>query len=73
MSYRNPTHWRVRKERYRLLGVLCQCCDLPVFPPRLVCQVCQCIGASPPPRIVLDLPRYELHSDTQRASALENQ
>jgi uncharacterized OB-fold protein len=73
MSYRNPIHWRLRKERYQLLGVRCQRCDLPVFPPRAVCQVCQTISASPQLEIVVDLPRYELFSDTQRSSALENQ
>jgi uncharacterized OB-fold protein len=73
MNYRNPAHWRLRKARYRLLGVRCQRCDLPVFPPRSVCQVCQYMGASPPLVIVVDLPRYELLSDAQRSSALDNQ
>ncbi|OQY87935.1 MAG: hypothetical protein B6D39_12035 [Anaerolineae bacterium UTCFX2] len=39
--FRNPVHWRLRKQRYRLAGRVCSSCGKPVFPPRLMCGSCE--------------------------------
>ena len=33
-------HWRLRKQRYSLVGEVCPHCDAKVFPPRDVCPEC---------------------------------
>ncbi|HLA97162.1 MAG TPA: Zn-ribbon domain-containing OB-fold protein [Anaerolineales bacterium] len=33
-------HWRLRKQRYTLLGEVCPHCDAKLFPPRDVCPEC---------------------------------
>jgi uncharacterized OB-fold protein len=33
-------HWRVRAQRYRLRGEICECCGEYLFPPRDVCPAC---------------------------------
>lgn len=33
-------HWRVRSQRYRLRGEICECCGHHIFPPRDVCPAC---------------------------------
>lgn len=35
-----PRHWRLRKQRYRLVGEVCPHCDTKIFPPRDVCPEC---------------------------------
>lgn len=35
-----PRHWRLRKQRYGLVGEVCEHCDAKVFPPRDVCPSC---------------------------------
>jgi len=35
-----PRHWRLRKQRYGLLGEVCPHCDAKLFPPRDVCPEC---------------------------------
>ena len=35
-----PRHWRLRKQRYQLVGEICGCCDAKIFPPRDLCPSC---------------------------------
>jgi uncharacterized OB-fold protein len=35
-----PRHWRLRKQRYALVGEVCGSCDAKVFPPRDICPTC---------------------------------
>ena len=35
-----PRHWRLRKQRYGLIGEVCPHCDAKIFPPRDVCPEC---------------------------------
>jgi len=35
-----PRHWRLRKQRYALVGEVCPHCDAKIFPPRDVCPEC---------------------------------
>lgn len=36
----NPRHWRLRKQRYGLVGEVCPHCNEKIFPPRDVCPYC---------------------------------
>ena len=35
-----PRHWRLKKQRYGLVGEVCPHCDSKIFPPRDVCPEC---------------------------------
>jgi uncharacterized protein len=35
-----PRHWRLKKQRYALIGEVCPHCDAKLFPPRDVCPHC---------------------------------
>ena len=35
-----PRHWRLRKQRYGLVGEVCPHCESKIFPPRDVCPEC---------------------------------
>jgi uncharacterized protein len=35
-----PRHWRLRKQRYGLIGEVCPHCEAKIFPPRDVCPEC---------------------------------
>lgn len=35
-----PRHWRLRKQRYSLVGEICPHCEAKIFPPRDVCPHC---------------------------------
>lgn len=35
-----PRNWRLKKQRYSLVGEVCPSCDAKVFPPRDVCPEC---------------------------------
>jgi len=35
-----PRHWRLRKQRYSLVGEVCPHCQVRIFPPRDVCPSC---------------------------------
>ena len=35
-----PRHWRLKKQRYALVGEVCPHCDAKLFPPRDVCPEC---------------------------------
>lgn len=36
----NPRHWRLKKQRYTLVGSVCPHCSAKLFPPREVCPYC---------------------------------
>jgi hypothetical protein len=35
-----PRHWRLKKQRYALVGEICDNCDNKIFPPRDLCPEC---------------------------------
>jgi uncharacterized OB-fold protein len=35
-----PRHWRIKKQRYSMVGEICPHCDQKIFPPRDVCPEC---------------------------------
>jgi hypothetical protein len=35
-----PRHWRLKNQRYKLVGEVCPHCDAKLFPPRDVCPKC---------------------------------
>ncbi len=35
-----PRHWRIKKQRYSLIGEVCPHCDAKLFPPRDICPEC---------------------------------
>ena len=35
-----PRHWRLKKQRYGLVGEICPHCEAKIFPPRDVCPSC---------------------------------
>ncbi len=35
-----PRHWRLRQQRYNLIGEICPHCDQKMFPPRDFCLGC---------------------------------
>jgi uncharacterized OB-fold protein len=35
-----PRHWRLKKQRYALMGEVCPHCEAKIFPPRDVCPEC---------------------------------
>ena len=35
-----PRHWRLKQQRYSLVGEVCPHCDYKIFPPRDVCPNC---------------------------------
>jgi uncharacterized OB-fold protein len=36
-----PRHWRLKQQRYSLIGEVCPHCDAKIFPPRDVCPECK--------------------------------
>ena len=35
-----PRHWRLKKQRYAMVGEVCEHCDAKLFPPRDICPEC---------------------------------
>ena len=35
-----PRHWRLKQQRYGLIGEKCPHCDVKIFPPRDICPQC---------------------------------
>ena len=35
-----PRHWRLKQQRYNLVGEICPKCQTPMFPPRDLCLGC---------------------------------
>jgi uncharacterized OB-fold protein len=44
-----PRHWRVRSQRYALVGGQCPRCGALAFPPRPLCSACSRRAAVPSP------------------------
>ena len=42
-----PRHWRLKKQRYGLVGEICPHCDHKIFPPRDVCPECAELAYEP--------------------------
>jgi len=42
-----PRHWRLKDQRYKLEGVICEECGAKLFPPRQVCPHCRSRRLSP--------------------------
>lgn len=40
-------HWRLKKQRYGLVGEVCESCGSKLFPPRDVCPECQAPAKTP--------------------------
>jgi len=36
-----PRHWRLKQQRYSLVGEICPHCEVKIFPPRDVCPTCR--------------------------------
>jgi uncharacterized OB-fold protein len=36
-----PRHWRLKQQRYALVGEVCPHCDAKIFPPRDICPECK--------------------------------
>ena len=39
-----PRDWRLKQQRYRLVGEICEKCGARIFPPRDVCPECETVG-----------------------------
>jgi uncharacterized OB-fold protein len=35
-----PRHWRLKQQRYGLVGEVCPHCEVKIFPPRDICPAC---------------------------------
>lgn len=42
-----PRNWRLRQQRYRLVGEVCERCGEKIFPPRDVCPGCEAPAQTP--------------------------
>ena len=42
-----PSNWRLRQQRYRLVGEECERCGVRIFPPRDVCPGCEAPAQGP--------------------------
>ena len=42
-----PTNWRLRQQRYRLVGEICEKCGERIFPARDVCPGCEAPAQTP--------------------------
>lgn len=42
-----PRHWRLKKQRYALVGEVCPHCEAKIFPPRDVCPHCSSEAKTP--------------------------
>jgi len=42
-----PRHWRLKQQRYALMGEVCPHCDAKIFPPRDVCPECKSEAKTP--------------------------
>jgi uncharacterized OB-fold protein len=51
-----PRHWRLKKQRYALVGEVCPNCNAPLFTPRAVCPYC---GGDTTAQVKADYPFEE--------------
>jgi len=42
-----PRHWRIQKQRYSLVGEVCESCGNKIFPPRDICPECEAPAKMP--------------------------
>jgi len=42
-----PRHWRIQKQRYSLVGEVCENCGNKIFPPRDICPECEAPAKTP--------------------------
>jgi uncharacterized OB-fold protein len=42
-----PRHWRIQRQRYSLVGEVCEKCGTKIFPPRDVCPQCEAPAKTP--------------------------
>ncbi len=42
-----PRHWRIQKQRYSLVGEVCESCGSKIFPPRDICPECEAPAKTP--------------------------
>ena len=54
-----PHHWRLRKQRYQLVGETCPHCEAKVFPARPVCPHCGHGLRKAEPRVQFAIPLQE--------------
>ena len=60
----NPRHWRLKKQRYALIGEVCPHCKAKLFPPR---DICPDAAKKPAPRMPSAARRgLLLHRDARR-------
>ncbi|MBU1118120.1 hypothetical protein KKD37_04130 [Patescibacteria group bacterium] len=59
----NPKHWRLNKQRYRLVGSICPICEEKSFPPRDICP--RCSG-----KIEDNRPNVQVESNTAVGSTI---
>ncbi len=60
-----PRHWRLRKQRYALVGEVCPHCETKIFPPRDVCP--ECSGEAKTPYVFSG--KGEIYSFTKLGAA----
>ncbi len=60
-----PRHWRLKKQRYALVGEVCPHCEAKIFPPRDVCP--ECSGEAKTPYVFSG--KGEVYSFTRMAHA----
>lgn len=60
-----PRHWRLRKQRYALVGEVCPHCEAKIFPPRDVCP--ECSGEAKTPYVFSG--KGEIYSFTKLGAA----
>ena len=60
-----PRHWRLRKQRYALVGEVCPHCEAKIFPPRDVCP--ECSGEAKTPYVFSG--KGEVYSFTRMVNA----
>lgn len=63
--YPDVRGWRLKKQRYGLVGEVCPHCDVKIFPPRDVCPNCGAEG-----QITLDMLIESQSEDETRKVAL---
>ena len=65
-----PRHWRLKQQRYGLMGQTCKTCDSKIFPPRDVCPYCGGMIKSENGRFSVDDEAYRF-TTTQTANVPE--
>lgn len=60
-----PRHWRLKKQRYALVGEICPHCEAKIFPPRDVCP--ECSGEAKTPYVFSG--KGEVYSFTRMGNA----